>query len=81
VAGKPATGTLAAGTRSRHRRGGALTGSVAGLARVPNAPDPQAAFQAAGGLEAWQGMHEASADLAAYRPASVAQCPDAPVSP
>jgi hypothetical protein len=48
---------------------------------VPNAPDPQAAFEAAGGLTAWQGLRDASADVAPYRPASVAQCPGAPVTP
>ena len=49
--------------------------------QVPNAPDPQAAFEAAGGLTAWQGVFEAYADLASYRPASPTQCPDAPISP
>ena len=48
---------------------------------VPNAPDPQEAFLAAGGLDAWQAMFEAYADVAPYRPASVAQCPGAPISP
>ena len=48
---------------------------------VPNAPDPQAAFEAAGGLEAWRGMFEAYADLAPHRPASVAQCLGVPISP
>lgn len=48
---------------------------------VPNAPDPQAALEAAGGLTAWQGMFEAAADLAPYRPASVAPCSGAPISP
>ena len=48
---------------------------------VPNAPDPQAAFEAAGGLAAWQGLFEAYADVAPYRPAAVAQCPGAPISP
>jgi hypothetical protein len=48
---------------------------------VPGAPDPQAAFEAAGGVEAWRAMFEAYADVAPYRPASVAGCPDAPISP
>lgn len=48
---------------------------------IPNAPDPQAAFEAAGGPAAWQGLLEAHADLATYRPASVAQCPGAPITP
>jgi hypothetical protein len=48
---------------------------------VPNAPDPQVAFEAAGGLEAWRAMSEAYADVAPHRPASVAQCPGAPISP
>jgi hypothetical protein len=48
---------------------------------VPNAPDPQSAFEAAGGRDAWQAMFEAYADVAPYRPAAVAQCPGAPVSP
>jgi hypothetical protein len=48
---------------------------------VPGAPDPQAAFEAAGGLDAWLAMFEAYDDIAPYRPASVARCPGAPVSP
>jgi opacity protein-like surface antigen len=48
---------------------------------APGAPDPQAAFEAAGGLAAWQGMREAYADVAPHRPATVAQCPDAPITP
>lgn len=48
---------------------------------VPGAPDPQAAFEAAGGLAAWQGLFAAYTDVAKYRPASVAQCPGAPISP
>ena len=47
----------------------------------PAAPDPQAAFEAAGGVESWRAMFEAYADVTPYRPASVAQCPGAPVSP
>ena len=48
---------------------------------VPNAPDPQAAFEAAGGLKAWRAMFEAYADVTPYRPDSVTQCPGAPISP
>ena len=48
---------------------------------LPNAPDPQAAFEAAGGLDAWQAMFEAYADLAPHRPASVDPCPGIPISP
>ena len=48
---------------------------------VPNAPDPQAAFEAAGGVESWRAMFEAYADVTPYRPASVEQCPGAPISP
>ena len=48
---------------------------------VPNAPEAQAAFEAAGGLTAWQGLFAAYGDLAEYRPASAAQCPGAPVTP
>jgi hypothetical protein len=48
---------------------------------VPGAPDPQSAFEAAGGLAAWQAMFEAYADLAPHRPASVSQCPGVPISP
>jgi hypothetical protein len=48
---------------------------------VPNAPDPQAAFEAAGGVESWRALPEAYADVIPYRPASVAQCPGAPISP
>jgi hypothetical protein len=48
---------------------------------VPNAPDPQAAFEAAGGVESWRAMFEAYADVTPYRPASVTQCPGAPISP
>jgi hypothetical protein len=46
---------------------------------VPNAPDPQAAFEAAGAMEAWVGIWEASADTTPYRPASVKQCPGLPI--
>ena len=46
-----------------------------------NAPDPQAAFEAAGGPTAWRGLFDAYADVAPYRPASVAQCQGAPISP
>jgi hypothetical protein len=48
---------------------------------VPNAPDPQAALEAAGGVDAWHAMFEAYSDVASFRPASVARCPDAPVTP
>jgi hypothetical protein len=48
---------------------------------VPKTPDPQAAFEAAGGLAAWQALFEAYGDIAPYRPASVAQCPGVPISP
>jgi hypothetical protein len=48
---------------------------------VPNAPDAQAAFEAAGGVTAWRGLFDAYTDLAEYRPASVAQCPGAPITP
>ena len=58
-----------------------ITAYVNVAKEVPNAPDPQAAFEAAGGLAAWQGLFEASADVAAYRPASVASCPGVPIRP
>ena len=48
---------------------------------VPNAPDPQAAFEAAGGVTSWRAMFEAYADVAPYRPATVAPCPGAPITP
>ena len=48
---------------------------------IPNAPDPQEAFEAAGGLDAWRALFEAYADVEPYRPASVGQCPGAPISP
>ena len=48
---------------------------------VPNTPDPQAALEAAGAMEAWVGMLEAHADITPYRPASVEPCPGAPISP
>jgi hypothetical protein len=48
---------------------------------VSNAPDPQAVFEAAGGVAAWQAMFEAYADAASFRPASVSQCPGAPITP
>ncbi|MDP2350752.1 MAG: hypothetical protein Q8M74_06300 [Chloroflexota bacterium] len=48
---------------------------------VPDAPDAQAAFEAAGGLAAWQAMFAAYADIAPHRPASVDQCPGVPISP
>lgn len=56
--------------------------AYADLARqMAGAPEPQAAFEAAGAVAAWQGTFEAAADLAPYRPASVAPCPGAPISP
>lgn len=48
---------------------------------VPGAPDAQAAFEASGGLDAWQAMFEAYADMTPHRPASVSQCPGVPISP
>lgn len=48
---------------------------------VPDAPDAQAAFEAAGGLDAWQAMFEAYAEMAPHRPASVDQCPGIPIGP
>ena len=48
---------------------------------VPNAPDPQAVFEAAGGVDAWRAMFAVYADIAPHRPATVAQCPDAPITP
>jgi hypothetical protein len=32
-------------------------------------------------VTAWRGMFEAYADVAPHRPASVAQCPGAPITP
>lgn len=58
-----------------------ITAYVAVAKGVPGAPDPQAAFEAAGGVDSWRAMFEAYADVAPYRPATVAQCPDAPISP
>jgi hypothetical protein len=48
---------------------------------VPNAPDPQAAFEAAGGLTAWRAMLETFADINPYRSGSDGRCPGAPISP
>jgi hypothetical protein len=48
---------------------------------MQNAPDPQAVFEAAGGVTSWRALAETYADVAPYRPASVARCPDAPISP
>lgn len=42
-------------------------------------PDPQAAFEAAGGVEAWFAMFEAA--RAHQPPAGAAQCPTVPVTP
>ena len=47
---------------------------------VPNAPDPQAAFEAAGASNR-RAMFEAYADVTPYRRASVEQCPGVPISP
>jgi hypothetical protein len=58
-----------------------ITAYVNLAAGLPNAPDAQTAFEAAGGAAAWQAWIEAYADLASHRPASVAQCPGVPVSP
>lgn len=48
---------------------------------VAGAPDPQAAFEAAGGLDAWFGLSEAFKDVEPYRPGHVDPCAGAPVSP
>ena len=48
---------------------------------MQDAPDPQAVFEAAGGVTSWRAMFETYADVAPYRPATVTQCPDAPISP
>lgn len=48
---------------------------------VPNTPDPQTAFERAGGVEAWRAMLEAGAEVAPYRPAGAIQCAGAPVIP
>ncbi|MEI7744111.1 MAG: hypothetical protein WCK58_10235 [Chloroflexota bacterium] len=48
---------------------------------VPNTPDAQTAFEAAGGLTAWRGLFEAQADIAPFRPATAARCEGAPISP
>lgn len=47
---------------------------------VPGAPDPQAAFEAAGGLDAWRQMSVGAPDIAPYRHGNV-RCPDVPMSP
>ena len=58
-----------------------ITAYVNLAAGLPNAPDAQTAFEAAGGIEGWQGWIEAHAALAPHRPATVAQCPGVPVGP
>ena len=53
----------------------------AGANHVPDAPEPQAAFESAGGVEAWFAMFEAA--RAMERPAGVGErrCPTVPVGP
>ena len=56
--------------------------AYADIARqTPGAPEPQAAFEDAGALAAWQGMFEAAGDIAPYRPEPVPPCAGAPISP
>jgi hypothetical protein len=47
---------------------------------VPGAPQSQAAFEAAGGLDAWQQMFVVAADITPYR-RDARHCPDIPMSP
>ena len=48
----------------------------------PNAPDPQAAFEAAGGVTAWGAMFEAARGLQSSRPANLPphECEGVPIS-
>jgi hypothetical protein len=48
----------------------------------PDAPDPQAAFEAAGGITAWQAMFEAARAMQSARPANLPphECEGVPIS-
>jgi hypothetical protein len=60
----------------------AMTAAKAAKARgEPNAVDPQAAFEQAGGVEAWFAMFEAGRAMRSEHPADTQQCPNVPVSP
>jgi len=47
----------------------------------PDAVDPQAAFEQAGGVEAWFAMFDLGRTIQAERPAEAKQCANVPVSP
>jgi len=60
----------------------AMTTAKAAKARgEPDAVDPQAAFEQAGGVEAWFAMFDAGRAMQAARPADTPQCANVPVSP
>ena len=60
----------------------AMTAAKAAAAKqVPNAGDPQAAFEQAGGPEAWTAMFEAYRAIGSERPQGVQPCANVPISP
>ncbi len=52
---------------------------VAAANRAPNAVNPQVAFEASGGLDAWTAMFEAYAAIGSARPTAVPPCAAVPV--
>lgn len=61
---------------------GAMTAAKAATARgEASAVDPQVAFEAGGGVEAWSAMLAAWPGLAAERPAGVQPCANVPIGP
>ena len=60
----------------------AMTAAKAAKARgEPNAVDPQAAFEQAGGVEAWFAMFDAGRAMGSENPADAPPCANVPVSP
>jgi hypothetical protein len=49
--------------------------------QVPDSVDPQAAFEQAGGVEAWGAMFAAWSTIGAERPAGVQPCANVPMTP
>ncbi len=58
-----------------------IAAKAAAAKSAPNAVEPQAAFEGAGGVDAFFAMIEAMRALAPERPAEAQQCPNLPIGP
>jgi hypothetical protein len=76
---QPATSTMAQLDRVFLAFEAMIAAKRATAHRSPDAVDPQAAFENAGGVQAWQAMFETY--RAIPRPSGATQCPTVPVSP